>query len=94
MLEDANINSKGEVIHSVMMVDSELVSIIEDLKKKVCVIATKEELEPIERNKTWELVVLPQNKKVISERCTFKIKMNLDGLVAKCKARLVARGFP
>lgn len=53
----------------------------------------KEELEAIEINKTWELIVLPHNKKVISVRWVFKIKPKLDGSVAKHKARLVARGF-
>lgn len=50
------------------MVDSEPISINEALKKKVWVNAMKEELKVIGRNKTWELVVLPHNKKTISVR--------------------------
>lgn len=53
----------------------------------------KEELEAIERNKTWELIVLPQNKKSINVRWVFKIKLKSDGSVSKHKARLVATRF-
>lgn len=53
----------------------------------------KEELEAIERNKTWKLIGLPKNKKSISMRWVFKIKLKPDGSVSKHKARLVARGF-
>lgn len=52
-----------------------------------------EEIESIERNKTWELVVLPQNKKPISVKWVYKTKLNPDGTISKHKARLVARGF-
>lgn len=45
----------------------------------------KEELEAIERNKIWELVVLPRIKKTISVRlrCVFKINLKPFGSVAK-----------
>lgn len=59
--QDTKIDSKGEVIHSVMMVDFEPVSTNEALKNKVWMNVIKEELEAIKRNKTWELTVLPQN---------------------------------
>ncbi|XP_050876318.1 uncharacterized mitochondrial protein AtMg00820-like [Lathyrus oleraceus] len=75
------------------MVNSETVSIIEALKRKVWVNTMKEELEAIERNMTWELTVLPQNKKSICVRWVFKIKLKPDGSASKHKARLVARGF-
>lgn len=48
------------------MMDSEPVSINDTLKKKVRVNAMREDLEAIERNKTWELTILPQNKKAIN----------------------------
>lgn len=53
LLQDTEIDSEGEVIHSAMIVDFEPVSINEALKKKVWVNTMKEELEAIERNKTW-----------------------------------------
>lgn len=61
-----------------MMVGSKPISIIEAFKKKVWVNSRKEELEAIERNKTWELNVLPQNKKAIGVRWLFKINMKPD----------------
>ncbi|XP_058783167.1 uncharacterized protein LOC131657826 [Vicia villosa] len=45
--------------------DSEPVGIEEALKKKLWLNAMKEELEAIERNKTWELIKLPKEKKAI-----------------------------
>ena len=39
------------------------------------------------------MIVIPQNKKAISVRWVFKIKLKPDGSVVKHKARLVARGF-
>jgi hypothetical protein len=53
----------------------------------------KEELEAIERNKTWKLTELPKKKKAISVRWVFKVKLKPDGSIGKHKARLVARGF-
>lgn len=44
------------------------VIINEELKQKLWVIPMKEELEAIERNKTWELTILPKNKKAINVR--------------------------
>lgn len=42
------------------------------------------------RNKTWEIVSRPKNRKVISNRFVFCTKQN--GLATKRKVRLVARG--
>ncbi|XP_050910033.1 uncharacterized mitochondrial protein AtMg00820-like [Lathyrus oleraceus] len=81
------------VIQCVMLVESELVSIEEALKKKVWMEDMKEELEAIERNKTSELTELPNNKKSISLRRVYKLKLKADGSVDKHKTRLVVRGF-
>jgi len=53
----------------------------------------KEELEAIKKNWTWELVDLPHDKMPIDVKWVFKLKLKLDGSVAKHKARLVAKGF-
>jgi len=53
----------------------------------------KKELEAIEKNKTLELVDLPQDKMLINVKWVFKVKLKPDGSVAKYKARLVAKGF-
>jgi len=53
----------------------------------------EEELRSIEKNQTWEMVELPHNKTLIGVKWIFKVKLKLDGTVAKYKARLVAKGF-
>ncbi|KAI5327982.1 hypothetical protein L3X38_027378 [Prunus dulcis] len=55
--------------------------------------ATENEIEIIEKNKTWELVDKPTDKPVIGVKWTYKTKLNLDGTVQKDKARLVAKGY-
>jgi hypothetical protein len=47
----------------------------------------------MEKNRTWELVVLPVGHRPISLKWVFKLKKDEKGLVTKHKVRLVARGF-
>ena len=51
------------------------------------------EIEAIERNKTWELTDLPKGAKRIGVKWVFKSKLNENGKVDKCKARLVEKGY-
>lgn len=51
-----------------------------------------EELESIQKNKTWELVVPPPGKIPLTSKWVFKTKLTANGKVEKLKARLVARG--
>ena len=44
-------------------------------------------------NNTWTITHLPPNKKPITCKWLFKLKLNSNGTVAKHKARLLARGF-
>ncbi|GJR61824.1 retrovirus-related pol polyprotein from transposon TNT 1-94, partial [Tanacetum coccineum] len=55
--------------------------------------AMKEEMQAIERNQTWELVDLPNDKSPIGLKWLFRTKFNTDGSVQKHKARLVAKGY-
>ena len=48
-----------------------------------------EEIEKIERNKTWSLVPRPTDKNVIGTKWVFRNKLNEDGKVTRNKARLV-----
>ena len=52
-----------------------------------------EELDQIEKNKTWELVPKPQDKNVIGTKWVFKNKVNENGQVIRNKARLVCKGY-
>uniref|UniRef100_A0A1Y1N3J9 Reverse transcriptase Ty1/copia-type domain-containing protein n=1 Tax=Photinus pyralis TaxID=7054 RepID=A0A1Y1N3J9_PHOPY len=53
--------------------------------------AIDEELDALERNNTWSLVPLPQDKQSIDSKWVFKVKTTTNG--KRYKARLCARGF-
>jgi len=50
-------------------------------------------MDSMARNKVWELVDLPPQRKSIGNKWVFKIKHRADGSIYKFKARLVAKGF-
>ena len=52
-----------------------------------------EEIEKIERNKSWSLVSRPRDKNVIGTKWVFKKKLDENGEVTKTKARLVYKGY-
>ena len=52
-----------------------------------------EELDQIEKNKTWELVSRPQNENVIGTKWVFQKKVNENGQVISNKAKLVCKGY-
>ncbi|KZV14496.1 hypothetical protein F511_42924 [Dorcoceras hygrometricum] len=47
----------------------------------------------IEKNKTWELVDRPKNRKIIGVKWVYRTKLNADGSINKFKARLVVKGY-
>eukprot|EP00253_Pinus_taeda_P026342 PITA_26342 len=53
----------------------------------------EEELEQIEKNKTWELVPRQQDKNVIGTKWIFKNKLNENGEVVRNKEKLVCKGY-
>jgi Reverse transcriptase (RNA-dependent DNA polymerase) len=55
--------------------------------------AMGEELEALEKNKTWKIIQLSKNKKPVGYKWAYKIKYNSDGTVERYKARLVAKGY-
>ena len=52
-----------------------------------------EEMNAIERNKTWDLVDLPKGKDVIGVKWVYKTKCNAEGKIERHKARLVVKGY-
>ena len=52
-----------------------------------------DEIQALDDNGTWDLVLLPTSKKAIHCRWVFAIKFNPDGSVVRLKARLVAKGY-
>nr|GEV64719.1 retrovirus-related Pol polyprotein from transposon TNT 1-94 [Tanacetum cinerariifolium] len=69
------------------------VSFKEAAKRQECKQAMKEEMQAIERNQTWELVDLPNEKSPIGLKWLFRMKFNTYGGVQKHKVRLVAKGY-
>ncbi|KAJ0869676.1 putative RNA-directed DNA polymerase [Helianthus annuus] len=55
--------------------------------------AMKEELNSLEKHKTWTLTDLPGGKQAIGLKWVFKVKMDAHGQVNRYKARLVAKGY-
>ena len=55
--------------------------------------AMQEEIEALNKNQTWELVPKPENCEPITYKWVYRLKRKSDGIVDKCKARLVAHGF-
>ena len=55
--------------------------------------AMNEEIEKIEKKKTWTLVPRPKDKNVIGTKWVFRNKLNEDGQVSRYKARLVCKGY-
>jgi hypothetical protein len=53
----------------------------------------EEELNQIEKNKTWELVPRPKDKNVIKTKWVFKNKFNEDGKIVRNKVRLVYKRY-
>lgn len=52
-----------------------------------------QEIAALERNKTWQLVDLPQDKTHIGCKWVYKIKHKQDGTVDRYKAWLVVKGY-
>lgn len=93
MEADSAITDDGELIHLALSAEAEPVTFHEAIKDNTWCEAMKEELRAIERNKTWELVPLPQGKVPIAVKWVFRINLKPNGSIAKHKARLVAKGF-
>jgi hypothetical protein len=53
----------------------------------------QQEMDVVERNRTWELADLPAGHHAITLKWVYELKKDEAGVVIKHKARLVARGF-
>eukprot|EP00253_Pinus_taeda_P008164 PITA_08164 len=63
------------------------------IKDKKWIEAMDEEMNAIERNKTWDLVELPKGKEVIGVKWVYKTKSNAEGKIERHKAKLVVKGY-
>ena len=53
----------------------------------------QKEIEALHKNKTWDLVPLPQGRKPIGNKWVYKIKRDGNDQVERYRARLVVKGF-
>ncbi|XP_050889450.1 uncharacterized mitochondrial protein AtMg00820-like [Lathyrus oleraceus] len=52
-----------------------------------------EEMKALEKNKSWSVTSLLDDKKTVGCKWVFIVKYNSDGSIERYKARLVAKGF-
>lgn len=52
-----------------------------------------QEMEAVEKNRTWKLTELPTGRKAIGLKWIYKLKKDASGEVVKHKARIVAKGY-
>ena len=53
----------------------------------------EEEIEQIEKNKTWTLVPRPIDKNVIGTKWVFRNKLDENGEITRNRARLFCKGY-
>ena len=76
-----------------LLADLEPRCVKDALENEIWIEAMNEEIEKIEKNKTWTLVPRPKDKNVIGTKWVFRNKLNEDGKVSRNKARLVCKGY-
>ena len=92
-LDDYVLLAEEEGEYLLMCLNDEPRSYEEARETKEWTDACSDEIESIEKNRTWELVELPIGAKAIGLKWIFKVKRNSDGSINKHKARLVAKGY-
>ena len=55
--------------------------------------AMNEEMQSLNKNKTWTLTALPEGKTTIGSKWVYKAKRDETGKITRFKARLVAQGY-
>ena len=63
------------------------------IKDRKWIEAMDDEINAIKKNKTWDLVDLPEGKEVIGVKWVYKTKSNAEGKIERHKARLVVKGY-
>ncbi|RDX68216.1 hypothetical protein CR513_52816, partial [Mucuna pruriens] len=87
------VTKEGDMMHLVLLAKTKLVSFAQAIREPEWKATMEEELRAIEKNHTWELIVLPYNKRSIGVKWVYKVTIKPNGEVAKYKVRLVAKGW-
>ncbi|XP_035830149.1 uncharacterized protein LOC118479628 [Helianthus annuus] len=93
VLNYANLSPESFCFASVLNKSCEPKNYFEAKNDANWVDAMNSELEALLRNKTWEIVDLPPNRKAIGCKWVYKIKYKSNCEIERYKARLVAKGF-
>ena len=80
-------------MHSTLMAESKFIEFSDAIQSEKWLTTMKEEIYFVERNQTWTLVELPQNRRLTTLKWVYKVKVNPKGEVVWYKARLVVKGF-
>ena len=86
-------NEEVDQVSNFAFIACDPVDFDEAVKKDVWIKAMDEEIDAIERNNTWDLVELRDNKNCIGVKWIYKTKLNVDSDVEKYKAKLVPQWF-
>ena len=84
---------RGKLKGTCFLVDFEPRNVENALNNDSWIEAMKEEIQQIEKNKTWSLVPRPKDKNIIGTKWVFRKKINEDGKVYRNKERLVCKGY-
>lgn len=90
---DATITSEGNCFHCALITEVEPIEFDQAVKDERWWKAMQEEIDSIEKNRTWVLRELPPNKKPLALKWVYKSKINPEGFVIRHKDKLVAKGF-
>ncbi|GJS06786.1 retrovirus-related pol polyprotein from transposon TNT 1-94 [Tanacetum coccineum] len=65
----------------------------EALENESWILAMQEELNQFIANDVWELVIQTRNMTIIGTKWVFRNKLDMNGIISRNKARLVAQGY-
>ncbi|XP_040956008.1 uncharacterized protein [Gossypium hirsutum] len=74
-------------------VPAEPVTIEEAFASKEWTLAAQQECDALLKNNTWNLVLLPANRRAVGCKWVLKLKRHSDGTIARYKGRLVVKGY-
>jgi hypothetical protein len=80
-------------MHCYMVLASDLQTYAEAAGNPFWEATMQEEYNSLLENQTWDLVLLPSDRKLVRCRWVYRTKKATDGQVSRYKARLVAKGF-
>jgi len=88
-----NDTSDEEIISFALFADCESVTFEEASNDENWIKTMDEEINAIEKNKTWELTELPADKKSIGVKWVYKTKYKPSGEIDRYKTRLMTKGY-